>query len=84
MNFINEVLNSLGGILSTLAGTMASVALVSFVSQSVQQFAVMIIGVLIVKLFPKTHKEKLSRGDFIKRIIAILICVIGLGFIEFG
>ena len=84
MNFINEVLNSVGGILSTLAGTMASVALVSFVSQSVQQFAVMIIGVLIAKLFPKTHKSKLPRSDFIKRIIAIIICVIGLGFIEFG
>ena len=84
MNFINEILNSVGGILSTLAGTMASVALVSFVSQSVQQFAVMIIGVLIAKLFPKTHKEKLPRGDFIKRIIAIIICIIGLGFIEFG
>ena len=59
-------------------------ALVSFVTQGVQPFAVMLIGLLITKLFPKIEKEKITKADIIKRIVTITICVIGLGFIEFG
>ena len=84
LNLVNEMLNSFGGVFSTFAGTMASVALVSFVTQGVQPFAVMIIGLFITKLFPKIEKEKVSKADIIKRIITIIVCVIGLGFIEFG
>ena len=78
LNLINEMLNS------TFAGTFVSVALVSFVTQGVQPFAVMLMGLLITKLFPKIEKEKTTKADIIKRIITIIICVIGLGFIEFG
>lgn len=78
------MLNSFGGVFSTFAGTMASVALVSFVTQGVQPFAVMLIGLLITKLFPKIEKEQITKADIIKRVITIIICVIGLGFIEFG
>lgn len=84
LNLVNEMLNSFGGVFSTFAGTMASVALVSFVTQGVQPFAVMLIGLLITKLFPKIEKEQIAKADIIKRIITIIICVIGLGFIEFG
>lgn len=84
LNLINEMLNSFGGVLSTFAGTFVSVALVSFVTQGVQPFAVMLMGLLITKLFPKIEKEKTTRADIIKRVITIIICVIGLGFIEFG
>ena len=84
LNLINELLNSFGGVLSTFAGTMASVALVSFASQSVQPFAVMIIGIIITKLFPKIAKENVSKKETIKRVIAIAICIIGLACIEFG
>lgn len=84
LNLINELLNSFGGVLSTFAGTMASVALVSFASQSVQPFAVMIIGFIITKLFPNIEKENVSKKETIKRIVAIVICIIGLACIEFG
>ncbi len=84
LNLINEVLNSFGGIISTFAETMASVALVSFTTQGVQPFAVMLIGFLITKLFPKVEKETITKSDIIKRVAAIVLCIIGLGFIEFG
>lgn len=84
LNLVNEMLNSFGGVLSTFAGTFVSVALVSFVTQGVQPFAVMLIGLLITKLFPKIEKEKITKADIVKRIVTITICVIGLGFIEFS
>ena len=84
LNLVNEILNSFGGILSTFAGTFVSVALVSFVTQGVQPFAVMLIGLLITRLFPKIEKEKITKADIIKRIVTITICVIGLRFIEFS
>ena len=84
LNLVNEMLNSFGGVLSTFAGTFASIALVSFVTQGVQPFAVMLIGLLITKLFPKIEKEKITKADIIKRIVTITICVIGLGLIEFS
>lgn len=84
LNLVNEMLNSFGGVLSTFAGTFVSVALVSFVTQGVQPFAVMLIGLLITKLFPKIEKEKITKADIIKRIVTITICVIGLGLIEFS
>lgn len=84
LNLLNEMLNSFGGVLSTFAGTMTSVALVSFASQSVQPFIVMIIGIVITKLFPKVEKENVSKKETIKRIVAIVVCAIGLACIEFG
>ena len=84
LNLLNEVLNTAGGVVSTFAGTMASVALVSFVSQGVQPFAVMIIGIIITKLSPKIEKEKITKKETIKRIITLIFCIIGLACIEFG
>jgi dipeptide/tripeptide permease len=84
LNLVNELFNSFGGVLSTFAGTMTSVALVSFVTQGVQPFAVMLLGILITKLFPKIEKEKITKKDIIKRTVTIIICVIGLACIEFG
>ena len=84
LNLINEMLNSFGGVFSTLAGTFVSVALVSFVTQGVQPFAVMTIGLLITKLLPNIEKEKITKGDIIKRVITITVCVVGLGLIEFA
>lgn len=84
LNLFNEFFNSFGGVISTYAGTMTSIALVSFITQGVQPFAVMILGILLAKIFPKIHKEKPSKKEFTKRIIAIIICIVGLAFIEFG
>ena len=84
LNLLNELLNSFGGVFSTFAGTMASVALVSFVSQGVQPFIVMIIGIVITKLFPKVEKETVTKKETIKRVLAIALCMIGLACIEFG
>ena len=84
LNLLNELLNSFGGVFSTFAGTMASVALVSFVSQGVQPFIVMIIGIVITKLFPKVEKETVTKKEIIKRVLAIALCIIGLACIEFG
>lgn len=84
LNLINELLNSFGGVLSTFAGTMVSVSLVSFTTQGVQPFAVMIIGIILAKIFPKIEKENITKKETIKRIIAIVFCVIGLACIEFG
>lgn len=84
LNFVNEMFSQFGSVVATYSGTMASVALVSFVTQGVQPFAVMMIGLLLTKLFPKIEKEKTTRVDIIKRITAIIVCAIGLGFIEFG
>ena len=84
LNIANEFLNSFGGVVSNLAGTMASVALVSFITQGVQPFAVMLIGILITKLFPKLREPKVSKKENAKRIIMIIVCAIGLACIEFG
>ena len=84
LNVFNEFLNTFGGVISNLAGTMASVALVSFVTQGVQPFAVMLIGILITKLFPKLREPKVSKKETAKRVIMIIVCAIGLACIEFG
>ncbi len=84
LNLLNELLNSFGGVVSTFAGTMASVALVSFVTQGVQPFAVMVIGILITKLFPKIGKEKITKAETVKRVITLIFCAIGLALISFG
>jgi drug/metabolite transporter (DMT)-like permease len=84
LNLMNELLSSFGNVISTFAGTLTSVTLVSFVSQSVQPFAVMGIGLFLTAFFPKIEKECVTKSETIKRIAAIIICVIGLAFIEFG
>lgn len=84
LNLINELLNSFGGVLSTFAGTTASVALVSFTTQGVQPFAVMIMGILLTKFLPKTEKENITRKVIIRRTVTIILCLIGLACIEFG
>ncbi len=84
LNLINELLNSFSLTFVTCAGTMIPIALVSFTTQGIQPFVAMLIGFVITKLFPKIEKEKITRTDITKRVIAIIICIIGLGFIEFG
>lgn len=84
LNLVNELLSSFGNIISTAAGMLTSVALVSFVSQSFQPFAVMGIGILITLFFPKIGREVTSKGEIIKRIIAAIICIAGLALINFG
>lgn len=84
LNLINELLNSFGGVLSTFAGTTASVALVSFTTQGVQPFAVMIMGILLTKFLPKTEKENITRKVIIRRTVTIILYLIGLACIEFG
>lgn len=84
LNLVNELLNSFGGVLSTFAGTMASISLVSFATQGVQPFAVMIMGIAIAKLSPKIEKENITKKEIVKRSFAIVLCVIGLACIQFG
>lgn len=84
LNLLNEFMFSFGGVVSTYAGTMTSVALVSFVTAGAQPFAVMILGIIITKLFPKIEKERVTREDIMKRTIAIIMCVLGLACIGFG
>lgn len=84
LNLMNEVFSSFGDVLLVFAGSLAPVALMSFVAQGAQPFTVMLIGLIITKLFPKIEKEKTTKTDIIKRVVAIVICVIGLGLIEFG
>lgn len=84
LNLVNELLNSFGGVLSTFAGTMTSIALISFTTQGVQPFAVLAIGILITKFFPKVEKENISKSVLIIRISMIILCLIGLACIEFG
>ena len=84
LNLINELLNSFGGVISAFAGTMTSLALISFTQQGVQPFAVLIIGVLITKFLPSVEKEDISSSTVKKRVIMIVLCIIGLAFIQFG
>ncbi len=84
LNLVNELFNSFGGVLSTFAGTMASVALVSFVTQGVQPFAVMLLGIFLTRIFPKIEKERVGKKDIIRRTLTIIVCIIGLVCVEFG
>lgn len=84
LNLVNELLNSFGGVLSTFAGTMTSIALVSFTMQGTQPFAVLAIGILITKFFPKIEKENITKSVLVMRIAMIVLCLIGLACIEFG
>lgn len=84
ISFFNEIIGSFAGIISTVAGTMASVALVSFTSQGVQPFAVMIIGIFLAKFWPKTFKEHSTKKAVALRVAMIILCIIGLACIEFG
>ena len=84
LNLGNELLSSFGNVISTWAGMMISVALVSFISQSVQPFAVMGLGILITLFFPKIERECITKAETAKRIVAIVVCIIGLALINFG
>ena len=84
LNLVNELLNSFANVFLLMAGAMIPMALVSFVNQGVQVFMVMILGIVITKLFPKIEKEEITRADIVKRTAAIVVCVIGLGLIQFG
>lgn len=84
LNLANELLYSFGNVILTFAGTMTSIALVSFVSQGTSPFMVMLIGILITKLFPKVEKEKVSRKEIVKRTVTIIFCIIGLACTGFG
>lgn len=84
LNLINEVLNSFDAVLETFAGTMTSVSLVSFTTQGVQPFAVMILGALLTKLSPKIEKENVAKKEIAKRVFAAVLCLVGLACIEFG
>ena len=84
LNLGNELLSSFGNVISTWAGMMVSVALVSFISQSVQPFAVMGLGILITLFFPKIERECITKAETTKRIVAIVVCIIGLALINFG
>lgn len=84
LNLVNELLNSFGGVLSTLGGTMVPISIISFATQGVQPIAVMVLGLLIAKFLPKIEREDTTKKEVIKRTLAIIICVIGLACIEFG
>lgn len=84
LNVLNELIGSIAEVLSTFAGTLAPVTLVSFVSQGVQPFAVISIGVLLTKFFPKVGKENVSKKNMARRVVTIVLCLIGLACIEFG
>ncbi len=84
LNLANEMLYSFGNVIQIFASTMASVALVSFVSQGTSPFIVMLMGILITKFFPKIEKERITKKEIIKRTITIIMCIIGLACIGFG
>ena len=84
LNITNELFNSFGMVLTTFAGTMIPVALVSFCSQGVQPFMSLLIGLLLTTFFPKIGKENVSKGEIARRVITVLICAIGLACINFG
>lgn len=84
LNLVNELLNSFGGVLSTLGGTMVPISIISFATQGVQPIAVMVLGLLIAKFLPKIEREDTTKKEVVKRALAIIICVIGLACIEFG
>ena len=84
LNLCNELICSLGDTLIIFAGTLAPIALASFVSQGVQPFAVMILGVLLTKLFPKIEQEKINKREVIRRLLTMVLCVVGLALIQFG
>lgn len=84
LNLANELLSSFGNVLSTAAGMLASVALVSFVSQSFQPFAVMGLGILITIFFPKIEREAITKAEIAKRVVAVIVCIVGLALINFG
>lgn len=83
LNIINQLIDSFANVILIFAGTLASVALVSFVAQGIKPFVVMLIGVMLTKLFSKS-KQHATKIEIAKRIIAILICIVGLACIEFG
>ena len=84
LNLMNEMFTSFGDVLSALAGTMASVAIVAFTTQGVEPFIVMLLGIAITKLFPRIEKENISKREVLRRTITIIVCLVGLACIEFG
>lgn len=84
LNVANELLESFSGVLTTFAGTLAPVAVVSFVLQGVQPFVVMAIGIMLTKFWPKIGKESVTRRVVMMRVAMMVLCLVGLVCIEFG
>jgi drug/metabolite transporter (DMT)-like permease len=76
INIVSEFMSVAGNLLTNFALLLAPVAMV-FLVGSFQPVAVLIITTFGTKFFPHIVKENISRQSMAKKLIAILIIVIG-------
>lgn len=77
LNSINELLNSAAGALVNFANTLIPIAFVNIIS-GFEGAISFIIGAIGVKILPRFFKENLKKKTVIRKVICIIISVIGL------
>jgi drug/metabolite transporter (DMT)-like permease len=76
INFLNEVLNTLGFFCLRFASLLAPLALVWSVSGT-QPFFVLALGVFLTLFFPRFGEESLLRRHLVQKSLGILVIVLG-------
>ncbi len=81
-NFLNEVINSGAGALSNLANVTLPLAMVNIISGFQGAFS-FIIGAILTFFFPKIIKEDLRKKVVCRKLLCILVSIIGIVLVFF-
>lgn len=78
LNFINEMLNTLGVFVINYSLLLAPIALANIISNGVQPVFVLIFGFILTLFFPKISQENFSKPILLQKLIFIGIVVLGV------
>jgi len=77
LNFINEAMATVAGLLLQYASIYLPLAVVSVIADGTQPFFVLVIGIILTVFFPKISKEDISFKKLAHKIVSISLIVGG-------
>lgn len=82
LNFSNEGLVTIGKIMLHYASLLGPLSLVTLVSEGLQPFFVLAIGVILTLFWPQIVSENLAKKYFLHKLVAIFCIFLGTYFIS--
>ncbi len=82
LNLFNEIINLFAWVIFNYAIILAPMALVWLVT-GFQPIVVLVLGYLLTKFFPNLNKEDIRSKNIFRKILAIILMLIGLFLIQF-
>ncbi len=81
VNLVNELLNFGAWMAFSFATLLAPVAIIWMVN-GIQPFLVILFGFFLTKFFPKIQKEDIGGKSIVRKVIAVLMMLIGLAMLQ--